>query len=135
MQFEIIGKEFLTVEIGPAHLINAGHRVLVGPGPPAKWPAPRAGTLSHLSPPGTESPCHPQTPTAPPFSRPLPPHVPAGHCPGFSCYPTCAVALIPSSIEAKFTCSSSLLLPIPLPPSPLPCAPRADGKLPCHQRH
>jgi hypothetical protein len=53
----------------------------------------------------------------------------APHAPKF------AVTLIPSSIEAKFTCSSSLLLPIPLLPSPLPYALRADGKLSRRQRH
>jgi hypothetical protein len=69
------------MEIGPAHLISAGRRVLVGHGPLAKWPAPRAGALSRRSSPGTVSLCHPQTPTAPPFSRPrCHPHM---HMPSF----------------------------------------------------
>jgi hypothetical protein len=44
------------MEIGPAHLISASYRVLVGHSPPAKWPAPRAGALNHPSPPSSESP-------------------------------------------------------------------------------
>jgi hypothetical protein len=78
------------VEIGPAHLISAGRRVLVGHGPPAKWLVPRAGALGRPSLPGTETPCHPQMPIVPPFSRPLPPLVPIGHCLSFTCRPTCA---------------------------------------------
>jgi hypothetical protein len=41
-----------------------------GPRPSTKWPAPRAGALGHPSPPDTVSPRHPQTPIAPPCSRP-----------------------------------------------------------------
>jgi hypothetical protein len=44
------------VEIGLAHLISAGRRVLVGHSPTAKWLAPSAGALSHPSPPGIQSP-------------------------------------------------------------------------------
>jgi hypothetical protein len=58
------------VEIGPTHLTSAGRRVLVGHGPPAKWPAPRAGALGRPSPPDTVLPCHPQTSIVSPFSRP-----------------------------------------------------------------
>jgi hypothetical protein len=70
------------VEIGPAHLKSTGRRVLAGRGPPAKWLVPSAGMLGHPYPPGTVSPCHPQTLIAPPFSRPRRrPHV---HLPSLS---------------------------------------------------
>jgi hypothetical protein len=115
------------MDIGLTHLISAGHQVLVRHGPPAKRPAPRAGALSHPSPPSSESP--------PPTDRRRVHGIAAAPVSTAPHAPTFAVALIPSSIEAKFTCSSSLHLPISLLPSPLPCAPRADGKLPRHQCH
>jgi hypothetical protein len=66
--FETGATKFLEknffVEIGSAQLISTGHRVLVGHGPPAKWPSPRVGTLGHPSLPARDRPLScPRSPT------------------------------------------------------------------------
>jgi hypothetical protein len=94
----------------------------VGHGKLAKWPTPRAGTLDRPSPPGTEPPHHPQTSTAPPFSRPWLPLVPTGHYTSFTYRP-----YPPPPLGCHRSQTPFLLLavfPHPLHCTALPCSSR-----------